>query len=279
MRQRGNAENFAILLGAFAIALPMVLAAVPAHAGVLRVCADPNNLPFSNSRGEGFENKIATLAARDFGYGLEYAFALQNARFIKHTLGAGKCDVIIGVPADLDEVATTEAYYASTYVFLSRKADNLRIERFTDPRLKTLTIGVHLIGDESTPPTLALAREGIVDNVRGYMIDGDFSKPDPPARLIEAVADRDIDVAAVWGPFGGYFSAKSRIPLLMTPVHGAAAFAPLRFSFPIAMGVRKTDAVLRARLNNFITKERTAIRKILVDYRVPLVDMPGGVHG
>lgn len=266
-------------LCAFVLTFAFVAAPMVVQAGVLRVCADPNNLPFSNSRGEGFENRIAALAARDFGDRLAYAYALQNARFVKHTLAAGKCDVIAGVPAGMDALATTKPYYASTYVFLARKADHIAITSFADPRLRHLKIGVHLIGDESTPPALALAREGIVDNVRGYMIEADFSKPNPPARLVEAVANGDIDVAALWGPFAGYFAAKSRVPLAITPVRDERQFAPLQFSFPIAMGVRKTDEALRIRLNDFLAKERSAIRKVLQDYRVPLVDMPGGLHG
>lgn len=260
----------------FALAF-LFTAAAPA--GVLRVCADPNNLPFSNSRGDGFENRIAALAARDFGDRLEYAYALQNERFIKHTLAAEKCDAILGVPAGMDELATTQPYYASTYVFLSRKTDHLAISSFADPRLRRLKIGVHLIGSESTPPALVLAREGIIDNVRGYLIDADFSKPNPPARLVEAVSNGEIDIAVIWGPFAGYFSTKSRVSLDMIPVRDEARFAPLHFSFPIAMGVRKGDGSLRDRLNSFIAKERTEIRKILLDYRVPLVEVPGGVHG
>ena len=191
-----SALRRARLLPAIALGALACLFAPAGLAGTLRVCADPNNLPFSNSRSEGFENRIAALAAHDFGESIEYSYALQNARFIKHTLAGGKCDVIIGVAAGMDELATTHPYYASTYVFLSRKADRLAINSFADPRLRQLKIGVHLIGDESTPPALVLAREDIIDNVHGYMIEDDFSKPNPPARLVEAVADGEVDIAS-----------------------------------------------------------------------------------
>jgi mxaJ protein len=261
--------------------LAAIFSALPltAQAGTLRVCSEPNNLPFSNRAGEGFENKIADLVARDLGDTVAYAYALQNDRFIKHTLDAHKCDVMMGVSAGMDEVATTRPYYASAYVFVSRKADRLRLASLTDKRLKTLKIGVHLIGDNSQPPELALGEEGIVNNVRGYLIYGDFAKPNPPARLIEAVQNKDIDVAAAWGPLAGYFAKNSFVPLEVTPITFTQRFAPIRFRFAIAMGVRKDDTALRDRLNAVIAHERGAIRNILVSYGVPLVEMKGGPYG
>jgi mxaJ protein len=250
-----------------------------AHAGMLRVCSEPNNLPFSNRAGEGFENKIADLVARDLGDTVEYAYALQNDKFVKHTLDAHKCDVMMGVSAGMDEVATTRPYYASTYVFVSRKADRLHLTSLADKRLKTLKIGVHLIGDDSQPPELALGQEGIVNNVRGYMIYGDFAKPNPPARLIEAVQNKDVDVAAAWGPLAGYFAKSSSMPLDVTPITGTARFAPVKFRFAIAMGVRKDDTTLRDKLNAVIAQERGTIRNILVSYGVPLVETKGGPYG
>ena len=243
-----------------------------AHAGALRVCSEPNNLPFSNRAGEGFENKIARLVAHDLGERLEYTYALQNEKFIKHTLDAHKCDVMMGVPAGMDEVETTRPYYASSYVFVSRKADDLAVASLADPRLKTLKIGVHLIGDDSTPPAMALGEEGIVGNVKGFMIYGDFAKPNPPARLIEAVENKDVDIAAVWGPLGGFFARSSPVALRVTPITGTERFAPLRFHFAIAMGVRKGDTVLRDRLDDVIARERRTVRDILVSYGVPLVE-------
>lgn len=260
-------------------ALPILFAAFAANAGVLRVCSEPNNLPFSNSAGQGFENKIADLIARDMGDTVAYAYALQNDKFIKHTLDAGKCDVMVGVSAGIDDVLTTQPYYASTYVFVTRKADALALTSLSDPRLRKLKIGVHLIGDNSTPPTLAFGQEGIVDNIHGYMIYGDFSKPNPPARLIEAVEKKDVDVAAVWGPLGGYFAKSSPVALSVTPMTGTEKFKPLVFRFAIAMGVKNGNTALRDKLDAVIAKEQPAIRNILLSYGVPLVDVKGVSNG
>jgi quinoprotein dehydrogenase-associated probable ABC transporter substrate-binding protein len=258
-----------------------LLAFVPlaAQAGTLRVCSEPNNLPFSNKAGQGFENKIADLVARDMGDTVAYTWALQNDRFIKHTLDAHKCDVMMGVSAGMDDVLTTRPYYASTYVFVSRKKDDLAVASLADPRLRTLKIGVHLIGDDSTPPAMALGQEGIVDNVRGYMIYGDFAKANPPARLIEAVEKKDVDIAAVWGPLGGYFAKDAPVALQVTPITGTRRFAPLRFQFAIAMGVRKNDIAMRDKLNAIIAREEPEIRNILRAYGVPMVALKGDSHG
>lgn len=261
------------------LAAALFLAPLVAQAGTLRVCSEPNNLPFSNKAGQGFENRIADLVARDLGDTVEYTWALQNDRFIKHTLDAHKCDVMMGVSAGMDDVETTRPYYASTYVFVSRKRDGIAIASLTDPRLRTLKIGVHLIGDDPTPPTMALGQEGIVDNVRGYMIYGDFAKANPPARLIEAVEKKDVDIAAVWGPLGGYFARNAPVALRVTPMTGTAGFAPLRFQFAIAMGVRKGDTALRGKLDAIIAREAPAIRNILRLYGVPMVALKGDDHG
>lgn len=260
------------LLGALAALLPAM-----AQAGALRVCSDPNNLPFSNRAGEGFENKIAELAARDLGLTVSYAWALQNDRFVKHTLKAHKCDVMMGASPGMEDVETTRPYYASTYVFVARKENSgPAISSLTDPRLRKVRIGVHLIGDDSTPPAMALGEEGIVDNVRGFMIQGDFGRPNPPARLIEAVEKKDVDVAAIWGPFGGYFAKTAPVALSVTPIADTARFAPLRFRFAIAMAVRAGDTALRGRLDAVIAREGPAIRHILRSYGVPLVELKGG---
>jgi quinoprotein dehydrogenase-associated probable ABC transporter substrate-binding protein len=260
-------------------ALLTLILPLSAQAGVLRVCAEPNDLPFSNRAGQGFENKIADIVARDLGDSVAYTYALQNDNFVKHTLNAGKCDVMMGASVGMDDVLTTGPYYASTYVFVSRKADDLRLASITDPRLRKLKIGVHLIGDDSTPPAMALGQEGIVDNVSGYMIYGDFSKPNPPARVIEAVEKKDVDVAAVWGPLGGYFAKSSAVPLSVTPMTDTAQFKPLIFRYAIAMGVKNGNTALRDRLDAVIAREQPAIRRILVSYGVPLVNLNGASHG
>ena len=261
------------------LAVAMLCLPAAAQAADLRVCSDPNNMPFSNRAGEGFENKIAELAARDLGMTVSYTWAAQHETFVKRTLNKHLCDVMMGVPAGFDEVAATAPYYASTYVFVTRSGRNPGLSSLADPRLRRLRVGVHLIGDESAPPEAALGDEGIVNNVQGFMIYGDYAKPNPPARLIEAVENGGVDVAAVWGPLGGYFARHTPVPLTVTPITGTERFAPLVFRYAIAMGVRRGDAALQAKLNAVIIRERSTIRNILVSYGVPLVEIKAGADG
>ncbi|HEX8906143.1 MAG TPA: transporter substrate-binding domain-containing protein, partial [Longimicrobiaceae bacterium] len=177
--------------GAPGLALALIVAAGAAacsHAGAtpareLRVCADPNNLPFSNRAGQGFENRIAELVARDMGATVRYTWWPQRRGFFRETIRSGKCDVVIGVPTTLEMVAATRPYYRSSYVFISRKDRGLHLRSFDDPRLKTLKIGVQIAGDDgtNTPPVHALSRRGVVGNLKGYTLYGDYSRPNPPA--------------------------------------------------------------------------------------------------
>jgi mxaJ protein len=238
----------------------------------LRVCADPNNLPFSNDRGEGFENRIAALIARDLGGRVEYTWWAQRRGFARNTLNAGSCDVIMGVPVGYGPARTTHPYYRSTYVFVTRRDRGLHIASLDDPQLRTLRVGVHLIGDDyaNTPAVHSLAQRGLVSNVVGYTLYGDYSKPNPPARLIQAVADREVDVAVAWGPLAGYFAQRSKVPLDLEPV------TPTRdgrqtYVFDIAMGVRRRDSTRFATLEQEIARRRPEIERILTQYGVPLV--------
>jgi mxaJ protein len=247
----------------------------------LRVCADPNNLPFSNSAEAGFENKLAAMVAKHFGQQVSYIWWAQRRGFIRNTLKAGQCDAVMGVPAGYDLVETTRPYYRSTYVFVTRQDRHLDLSSLLDPRLHHLAIGVHLIGDDGNnpPPAQALGDQGIVDNVHGYSIYGDYRQANPPARLIEAVEKGEVDVAAAWGPLGGYFAQRSPVPLTVTPIRETERFAPQQFQFAIAMGVRKGDHALRARLNAFIDEHRSEINALLRSYGVPLVDLPVTASG
>ncbi|OSI68034.1 substrate-binding domain-containing protein [Bradyrhizobium canariense] len=247
----------------------------------LRVCADPNNLPFSNSAEAGFENRLAAMVAEHFGLQVSYTWWAQRRGFIRNTLKAGKCDVVMGVPSGYDLVETTKPYYRSSYVFVTRQDQHLELSSLLDPRLHHLAIGVHLIGDDGNnpPPAQALGEQGIVDNVRGYSIYGDYREANPPARLIEAVESGSLDVAAAWGPLGGYFAQRSLVPLTVMPIRDYERFAPQPFQFAIAMGVRKGDDALRDRLNAFIDEHRSEITSLLLSYGVPLVDQPAMVSG
>lgn len=244
----------------------------------LRVCADPNNLPFSNEEGEGFENRMAEMIAEDFGAELSYTWWAQRRGFIRNTLNAGVCDVVMGLPAGYELVETTEPYYRSTYVYVYRQESGLDLSSMRDPRLKELKVGVHLIGDDgaNTPPAHALGSLGIVDNVSGYMIYGDYREPNPPARIIDAVASGKLDVAAVWGPLGGYFAKHAPVPMEAVPITGTEEFPSLRFAFSIAMGVRKDDQALKEDLNAALARRQEDIRAVLAEYGVPLAE--GGKH-
>ncbi|MBA3894914.1 MAG: quinoprotein dehydrogenase-associated putative ABC transporter substrate-binding protein [Gemmatimonadales bacterium] len=263
------------------VSVPLVTAAILALAFTptptaaqatreLRVCADPNNLPFSNERREGFENRIAELLAAELHAKLSYTWAPQWRGFIRKTLGSGECDVVMGVPSDFELAQPTDAYYRSTYVFVSRR-DGPSIHSLDDPALRRVRVGVHLIGDDytNTPPAHALANRGIVDNVAGYPIYGDYSKANPPARIIEAVASGEIDVAMVWGPFAGYFAPRQSVPLRIVPVSPEVDPPALPFTFAISLGVRKGDDRLRGELDEVLRRRRIEIRKILDRYGVP----------
>ena len=261
---------------------PIATAAAPQFtrpAGVLRVCADPNNLPFSNERGEGFENKIAELLAQDLGDRVEYTWWAQRRGFFRNTLRAGTCDIVIGVPSGFEMAATTKPYYRSTYVFLSRTDRHINVSSFDDPLLKKLRIGVQIIGDDysNAPPAHALTRRNIVENVRGYTVYGDYSKHDPPARIVDAVASGDIDLAIVWGPLAGYFAKQSRVPLEVVPVSPQIDQPFLPFVFDISMGVRRDDQELKDQVEQFMERRRGEIDRILEDYRVPRVGERNGI--
>jgi mxaJ protein len=252
---------------------------IPRPAGVLRVCADPNNLPFSNQRGEGFENKIAEMLAHDLGERVEYTWWAQRRGFFRNTLKAGMCDVVMGVPSGFEMALTTKPYYRSSYVFLSRKDRHLNLNSFDDPQLRKLRIGVQIIGDDQSnaPPAHALTRRNIVDNVKGFTLYGDYSQPNPPARIIDAVEKGDIDLAIVWGPLAGYFAKKSHVPLQLEPVTPQIDQPFLPFVFDISMGVRRGDQDLRDQLEQVLEQRRADIDRILEDYRVPRVEGGSGV--
>ncbi|UPJ44295.1 substrate-binding domain-containing protein [Bradyrhizobium sp. 40] len=276
MRLRNSCPGIAL---GFLVGLATTAAA--ASDRELRVCADPNNLPFSNKAEAGFENRLATMVAEHFGQQVTYTWWAQRRGFIRNTLKAGRCDVVMGVPSGYDLVETTKPYYRSSYVFVTRQDRHLDLSSLLDPRLHHLVIGVHLIGDDGNnpPPAQALGDQGIVDNVRGYSIYGDYRQADPPARLIEAVESGSLDVAAAWGPLGGYFAQHSLVPLTVTPIRDYERFSPQQFQFAIAMGVRKGDDALRDRLNEFIDEHWSEITSLLRSYGVPLVDQPVTVSG
>jgi len=246
--------------------------AVHAQARDLRICADPNNLPFSNQAGEGFENKIVALLAKELKAEVHYTWWAQRRGFIRNTLKAGLCDVVPGMPANLEMLRTTAPYYRSTYVFVTR-AGEPQPTSLNDDLLRRATVGVQMIGDDgsNTPPAHALAERNIVENVRGYSVYGDYRETSPPARIIEAVANHEIDIAIAWGPLAGYFGRRQSTPLLLRPVTPQFDGPKLPMVFDISMGVRREDTALRAELDDALEQRRPEIEAILAEFGVPRV--------
>jgi mxaJ protein len=236
----------------------------------LRVCADGNNMPFSNQRGEGFENKLAQLIANDLGAELSYVWAPQRRGFIRNTLNANRCDVVMGVPAKLGIVATSRPYYRSGYVFVYGPRSP-HVNSLDAPELHRLRIGVPLVGDDGAnpPPALALALRGLVPNIRGYSVYGDYRADTPPAELVRALRRGEIDIALAWGPLAGYYAAHPEPALAFALIPESEAPPGLTFGFDISLGVRRADEPLLAELDGILLKRQRAIEKLLDRYGVP----------
>jgi mxaJ protein len=258
---------------ALALLLPALLAGVAcAQTPSLRVCADPDNLPYSHENGGGFENRIAELVAADFGLPLEYAWLPDRRGFVRKTMGAGLCDLIVGVPTEFERTLNTRPYYRSTYVLVERAAAQPEVRDFHDPRLRQWRIGVQLIGDDmaTSPPGHALVQVGAVGNVVGFPIPGEQPAA---ARMVQALARGELDAAFIWGPQAGYYARQSPAPLHLQVLAPPSRLATQQFEFDIAMGVRRGDTALRDRLNELLLRRREDIARILADYGVPL--LPG----
>jgi mxaJ protein len=240
----------------------------------LTACADPNNLPFSNRAGEGFENKLAQMIASDLGAKLDYVWWAQRRGYVRNTLNEAKCDFWPGIASNVEMVATSRPYYRSTYMFVSRADANLKGLTLDDSRLKRLGIGVQMVGNDAsnTPPAHALARRGIVANVRGYMLYGDYRRPNPPSAIIEAVVRNDVDVALVWGPLAGYFAARSPVPLRLEPVTPWFADREWPMQFDVSVGVQKDDQKLLKAIDRVLVRRKGEIRRLLASYHVPTVE-------
>jgi mxaJ protein len=258
--------------------LPWLALCLCAHQGAraaetLTICADPNNLPFSNQARQGFENKVAELIAQQLQRPFAYVWWAQRRGFVRNTLNEAKCDLWPGVASGIDRMATTHPYYRSTYVFVARADSHLDGLTLDDPRLQSLSIGVQMIGNEAnnTPPAHAIASRGILNNVRGYMLYGNYERPNPAADIMTAVEHHEVDVAMVWGPLAGYFAHESPVPLTTYPVTPAAN-GRWPMTFDISMGVKSGNAALLDQVNAALAQQRTAIERILQDYHVPLAD-------
>ncbi|HZY11349.1 MAG TPA: substrate-binding domain-containing protein [Beijerinckiaceae bacterium] len=234
---------------------------------VLRVCADPRNLPFSNEAGEGFENKLAEMLARKLGKSLAYTFYPGATGFIRNTLNAHKCDVVMGYPQGDDFVQPTNPYYRTAYVLIARKDAGLGgLESLQDPRLRGKKIGI-IAG---TPPATNLAVNGLLPSIHSYPLVIDTRFDSSTDKMFKDLQAGEIDVAILWGPIGGYFVKNSKADLDVIPlVHEKSG---PRMAYRIGMGVRHSDQNWKRELNRFISENHGAINRLLASYGVPLLD-------
>jgi quinoprotein dehydrogenase-associated probable ABC transporter substrate-binding protein len=263
--------------GAVALVLTAALSAVGAPTSAdtsdlvsktrFRVCADPANLPFSNDRGEGFENAIAEVMGEALGRPVEYAFYPQATGFVRRTLFEGRCDVIVGYAQGDELVLNTNHYYTSAYALVTRSDGPLAgVDALSDPRLKDAAIGV----PAGTPPADHMARHGLVAKARPYRLMVDTRVENPSARMVEDLAAGRIDAAVMWGPLAGWHAKASPVPLTVTPL--LKEEGPPRMFYRITMGVRQGEETWKRQLNSLLRRNKDRIDAILADFGVPLVD-------
>jgi len=235
----------------------------------LRVCADPDNLPFSDKDGEGFENRIAALLAEDLGMKLEYFYWPHRRGFMRSTIKARECDVLMGIPKGMDGFLVTRPYYRSSYQFVSRVDRDLDITSLDDPRLKQLKIGVHTIGYDynNSPAARSLGARGIV-GLTGYSTF--YTDENRPDAIIAALAEDKIDLAIVWGPIAGYFGKQSPVPLSLAPLPDVDQPTRTPYAYDVVVGVRKTEKDLHARIDEALERKKSEIAAILAEFNVPL---------
>lgn len=249
--------------GIFALALLVAQPCFPQH---LRVCADPDNLPFSNNQKEGFENKLAEIVAGELHQPLAYVWQRMGRGFVRDYINQSKCDLLIGIPTHFRMMDTTQPYYRSTYVFLARKDASYKPTSLDDPALRNLRIGVQALDEQYTPPGEVLVRRGMVNQLKAFhSVGGDAQA------IIQAVVNREVDVALVWGPLAGY-SARQTHVLQVIPVSPESVWE-IPFTFEISMGVRKGNEQLRSAVQAALERKSTDIADLLDRYGVPQLAM------
>ena len=265
----------------YTIALLAFVAAVPAVAQAptgdlvarseLRICADPGDLPFSNEKLEGFENKIAAMMGEELSVPVTYVWFPQVVGFVRNTLGAGRCDLVMGTVAGDELVQTTSPYYFTGYTIVFRKDSGWTFTGFDDPKLRDLHIGV--VG--GTPPSDLLVRHGLMANAHPYQLQIDTRRGTETHQMIVDIVEKKIDAGLLWGPIAGYYIHHDHLPLTLVMLHGEPQ-SP-RMDYHIAMGVRLNEPDWRRRVNAIIQKRRSDITAILRDYGVPLLDEQGNL--
>jgi mxaJ protein len=243
--------------------LPLLIAGgLNAQTRELRVCADPNNMPFSSREQTGFENRIAAMVAQDLNARLTFVWQRMGRGFVREYLDKGQCDLLIGIPTNYRPVLTTRPYYRSTYTFVSRQKSP--VPSLDSPALQGLKIGVQVLEEEYTPPGEALARRGLQSAIVGFDTTGDGADS-----IVRAVAKQQVDIAIVWGPLAGYFAREFGSDLRVTPVKPEVDPPSLPFTFAISMGVRKGNVALRDELEQVLMNRKGEIRAILDEFGIP----------
>ncbi len=235
----------------------------------LRVCADPSNLPFSNKAGEGFENRIAELLASKLGVPLTYTWYPQVVGFVRNTLNAGACDVVIGIPSPSQLMQNTNPYYRSSYALIQRADANPKITALDDPQLANRKIGAVA----GTPPVTLLAQQSLLANLKPYQLVVDTRFDSPGREMVEDVANGVIDVGILWGPIAGYWAKQQKAPLEVTPLVGTAQ--GMHLDFRVSMGLRRNEPEWKRALNDFLATNGDAIQAILLDYGDPAARRAG----
>lgn len=233
---------------------------------VLRICADANNLPFSNKKKEGFENKIAQLIADELDRPLHYTWWPQTIGFVRNTLRMRRCDLIIGIGTGNELVQNTNPYYRSIYTMVYRRDSGLQAKTLSDPALKSLRFGV-IAG---TPPATLLVMYDLIDGVQSYNRNVDTRFFSPGHQAISDVAEGKTDVALIWGPISGYYAKQESVPLIVVPLIDEKV--NVRLDFRVSMAVRANESEWKRRLNRILLRLQPKIYGILKDYRVPLLD-------
>lgn len=262
-----------ILFAATLVALPTAVRAQTSEAvdrTALRICADPNNLPYSNKAGEGFENRIAEMFAAELGVSVEYTWYPGTVGFIRNTLRVRKCDLILAAPTGSELLQNTNPYYRSAYAIVSRKESGLTATSLGDPIMKSLRIGVVA----GTPPATLIAKYGLFDQMRAYQLMVDTRYDSSTARMVEDIVSGDIDIGLLWGPIAGYHAKTHNPPLVVTPLKTTKEEG-VRLDFRIHMGLRHREQEWKHRLNELIADKQDEINSILLDYGVPLFDEQG----
>jgi mxaJ protein len=237
----------------------------------LRICVDPDDLPFSNRAGRGFDNHIAVMVAHELGRKPVFVWARSRRGFLRERFNKDACDVLMGVPQAMKAVATTTPYYRSSYVFVTRRREHLEITSFNDPHLSGRRIGLQILEEDFSPPSIPLIRAGRAQQLVGFASFGPQA-----ADVVRAVAENRVGIAVVWGPTAGYYAAMQRIPLTLTAVRPAVDPSGIPFQYSISMGVHKNDVALRDALNKCIERLRPQIERVLKDAHVPTFPAPGG---